>query len=184
MDFDLMRHPLSPASAIEGISVSVERLPDARLALRYRLSGDVSTLVLPALAPPERADELWKTTCFEAFLKRPDHDRYLEFNFSPSTRWAVYLFDSYRSGMRDLPNAAVARTDLRMDTAGFELGILIDLPGTGEEWQAIDLAIGLSAIVETRDGTKSHWALAHPPGDPDFHHGDCFAGILRASGAA
>lgn len=27
-----------------------------------------------------------------------------------------------------------------------------------------------SAVVEEADGTKSYWALAHPPGKPDFHH--------------
>jgi hypothetical protein len=36
--------------------------------------------------------------------------------------------------------------------------------------------LGLSAVIEEKDGTKSYWALAHPPGDkPDFHHLDCFA---------
>ena len=38
-----------------------------------------------------------------------------------------------------------------------------------------ELAIGLSAILEEEDGTKSYWALAHPPDKPDFHH----AGLLR-----
>ena len=30
--------------------------------------------------------------------------------------------------------------------------------------------IGLSAVVETTDGTLSYWALAHPRAQPDFHH--------------
>jgi hypothetical protein len=41
--------------------------------------------------------------------------------------------------------------------------------------------IALSAVIETRDGAKSYWALAHPPGKPDFHHADCFIGQLAAS---
>ena len=36
-------------------------------------------------------------------------------------------------------------------------------------------SIGLSAIIEEEDGTISYWALAHPPGRPDFHHPDCLA---------
>ena len=28
--------------------------------------------------------------------------------------------------------------------------------------------------IEEQDGRKSYWALAHPPGKPDFHHPDCF----------
>ena len=35
--------------------------------------------------------------------------------------------------------------------------------------------IGLSVVLEEKRGAKSYWALAHPPGKPDFHHSDCFA---------
>jgi hypothetical protein len=34
--------------------------------------------------------------------------------------------------------------------------------------------LALSAVIEETDGRKSYWALAHPPGTPDFHHPDCF----------
>jgi hypothetical protein len=37
------------------------------------------------------------------------------------------------------------------------------------------LHLGLSAVLEATNGDKSYWALAHPPGKPDFHHADCFA---------
>jgi hypothetical protein len=40
--------------------------------------------------------------------------------------------------------------------------------------------INLCAVIEEIDGTKSYWALAHPPGKPDFHHPDCFALTLPA----
>jgi hypothetical protein len=47
----------------------------------------------------------------------------------------------------------------------------------GTNWE-----LGLSAVLEEKDGTKSYWALAHPPGDkPDFHHPDCFAARLALS---
>jgi hypothetical protein len=35
--------------------------------------------------------------------------------------------------------------------------------------------LGLSAVIEDKAGHMSYWALAHPPGKPDFHHMDCFA---------
>jgi len=40
--------------------------------------------------------------------------------------------------------------------------------------------LALSAVIEEIDGTKSYWALAHPPGKPDFHHPDCFTLTLGA----
>ncbi len=45
---------------------------------------------------------------------------------------------------------------------------------------AADCEIGISAVIEETDGTKSYWALAHPPGKPDFHHPACFAATLPA----
>ena len=41
-------------------------------------------------------------------------------------------------------------------------------------------ALALSSVIEELDGTKSYWALAHPPGQPDFHHPACFAATLPA----
>ena len=47
-----------------------------------------------------------------------------------------------------------------------------------------DWRLGLSAVIEEKDGGTSWWALAHPPGKPDFHHDDCFAARLAAIGPA
>ena len=47
-----------------------------------------------------------------------------------------------------------------------------------------DARIALSAVIEEADGTKSYWALAHPPGAPDFHHPDCFALRIPAVGSS
>jgi len=41
--------------------------------------------------------------------------------------------------------------------------------------------VGLSTIVEENNGRISYWALAHPPGKPDFHHPDCFRLELPAA---
>ena len=31
------------------------------------------------------------------------------------------------------------------------------------------LLLGLTAVIESTDGSLSYWALAHPRGVPDFH---------------
>jgi len=38
--------------------------------------------------------------------------------------------------------------------------------------------VGLSAVIEESDGTKSYWALAHGSDKPDFHDPDCFVARL------
>ncbi len=56
----------------------------------------------------EFRDELWKKTCFEAFLTLPDSEDYLEFNGSPSGDYALYKFLTYRMGCEAIkyPQAA------------------------------------------------------------------------------
>jgi hypothetical protein len=45
---------------------------------------------------------------------------------------------------------------------------------------AVPWSLGVSAVLEEKDGTKSYWALAHPAGDkPDFHAAASFAAKLR-----
>ena len=41
-----------------------------------------------------------------------------------------------------------------------------------------DWRLALTAVIEQRDSLKSYWALAHPAGQPDFHHADGFSQIL------
>ena len=43
----------------------------------------------------------------------------------------------------------------------------------GQPWH-----LGLSAVLEEKNGTKSFWALAHGDGLPDFHNPDCFVAKL------
>jgi hypothetical protein len=180
MDYSLIRHPSSPIPAIESIGVSVGRVDGSRLRFCYRVVGDISSIVMSVLMAPERADELWMTTCFEAFIQRPGQTRYAELNFSPSTRWAGYIFEDYRAQRRDFSNSTLPRIDLAAGIDSFELVATIDIAGNVDEWRDVDLWLGLSAVIETRDGHKSYWALAHPPGEPDFHQGYCFTGILKA----
>ena len=162
----LRAHPASAAEGVAGIEVEVERLAGDALALTYRLHGDISALRLPEPREPSRANRLWERTCFEAFVRLQGDEAYFEFNFSPSGEWAAYRLSGYRSGMSEAeiePPAIETRSEADL----FELRATIRLMGGGR--------LGLSAIVEDEAGRKSWWALAHPPGEPDFHHPACFA---------
>lgn len=54
----------------------------------------------------------------------------------------------------------------------FGLSAMLDSNGSGEDGQWL---VGLSAVIEEAEGTRSYWALAHPADKPDFHHPDSFA---------
>jgi hypothetical protein len=170
----LRRHPDFPSAAVTRIEVELARPAPSLLTLRYRAFGRLTEMLTPAPAEPERADELWKYTCFEAFIRPAGGEAYYEFNFSPSTQWAAYRFDACRAGMADAqsdtPLIVVSSRD-----AHYELQVMLELPpdarGAGR--------LGLSAVIEDTRG-KSYWALAHAPGKPDFHHADAFAIELPA----
>ena len=62
----------------------------------------------------------------------------------------------------------------RSSPDGFTLQASLDLdrlPGMPHE---LSWRLGLSVVVEDTNGGMSYWALAHPPGKPDFHHPDGF----------
>lgn len=139
----------------------------ATLNLWYGVRAPASRFVLPA-GSGERRDQLWRTTCFEAFLGVPDSPAYREWNFAPSGDWAAYAFDDYRAGMRPAEVAAPPYIRLEDNLTWWTLGATIAVPA-GEA-----LRLGLSAVLEEQDGTTSYWALAHGDGPPDFHAPACF----------
>lgn len=161
MRVTLTPHPTTPGPDVT-LAVQMARRGD-RLWLRYVVDGDVEGVEWPAPAAG-RADDLWKHTCFEVFVRTADG--YREFNLSPSGQWAAYRFDGYRAGMAQAAETAEPPLlDAGADCLGLET--VIDLPSDAN-------ALGLSAVIEAADGRISYWASAHPSDKPDFHHPDSF----------
>jgi hypothetical protein len=143
MQVSLRPHPTSPPSPIAALTVVIDH-DDAALRLRFVVEGRIDDVAWPEPADG-RVDELWRRTCFEAFVQA--NGGYVEFNLSPSGQWASYRFDAPRQGMRN--------------------AVELTLPSGARR-------LGLSAVIEATDGTISYWALAHPSDKPDFHHPDSF----------
>ena len=169
MRHTLRLHPDSHCAAATGIEADVARPRPDSLILSYIVSGRIGDLRLPPVMAAARTDELWRHTCFEAFVRPLAGPAYYEFNFSPSTQWAAYRFDSYRSGMRVATELGAPRIDVRSNVATYTLQATLEYDGLSSPFH-----LGLSAVLEETNGRKSYWALAHPPGKPDFHHADCF----------
>jgi hypothetical protein len=175
MRLPLTPHPDFPTDAVAALTVELARPGPLTLNLRYRLTGDIARLAIPAPAAPERTDELWRHTCFEAFVQPEGGEGYAELNFAPSTQWAAYAFTGYREGMAPASIAA-PRIQITRTTDVLELGVQLNLAGLNLPDTPCQLA--LAVVVEETGGAKSYWALAHPPGRPDFHHRSGFACAL------
>jgi hypothetical protein len=181
MRLALKRHPDSRCAAVAQIEVEVVRPSAGNLVLHYLMAGKLSDVRIPQATTPARSDELWRHTCFEAFLQAPHSAAYYEINLAPSRRWAAYRFSGYRSGMvvadeLDAPQFEAASNSACYDLkASLELGRLPGL-ASNAPWR-----LGLSAVIEETSGTMSYWALEHSAGKPDFHRSDCFTHEIAAA---
>jgi hypothetical protein len=177
--FELSCHPQSACASVRAISGQA-RLVDGALALTFALAADMARLRMPAPAPPRAADELWRHTCFEAFIAGQGSAAYHEFNFSPSGEWAAYAFGGYRE--RSVPppafdpRIAVRRTPHALELEAVIAAAVLPQPGV--------LRLGMCAVIEDQQGELTYWALRHAAGKPDFHHTDSFALAIerRANG--
>lgn len=177
----LKLHPDSHCAAGTQIEVAITRPRPSTLVLHYFMTGEMAALRLAPASAPTRGKELWRHTCFEAFVRAAPGAAYYEFNFAPSMQWAAYRFSSYRSGVSAVGEISAPRMEAQRRAqeyqllASLELDRLPDLP-SHTEWR-----LGVSAVIEEASGRKSYWALAHPSGKADFHHSDCFAHELAPS---
>lgn len=177
----LRLHPDSRCVAATRIEVEIARPRPGNLVLRYFVTGKIGDLLMPAQTAPTRAHELWQHTCFEAFVRASASTAYYEFNFAPSMQWAAYRFGAYRSGMSVANDASAPRLEVQSSGEFYNLQASLELDGMPGLPSEAAWRLGLSAVIEETSGRKSLWALAHPPGKPDFHHSDCFAYALPAA---
>ena len=136
----------------------------------FRLEGDISRIVVPQAAPSVRTDYLWQTTCFEIFWQPIGDTYYREFNLSPSGRWAAYDFADFRDKTRDSPVDAISVACSHNDRElVLKASIAAELPTPAQ--------VALNAIVDEGRGGEGEglqfWALAFPPGKPEFHSEAC-----------
>lgn len=172
--FDLSCHPTSAPASVRSVKCSVTIQAGLWMRLRWAVEGGTK-LILPEFTGRKRADDLWKSTCFELFVKPHGADNYSEFNFSPSQSWAAYDFTGWREGMCDRPlshdpviTPQPGGGDLLFDVA-IPIADLPELPAD----------FSVTAILEEEGGQLSYWAMAHGrPDKPDFHDAACFAATL------
>jgi hypothetical protein len=177
MQFNLIPHPSTPpADPLFKLWATVEHAAAlgavATTNIWFGVGAPAGRFLIAEPGETARADGLWKTTCFEAFLRRAGEQAYREWNFASSGQWAAYDFSGYREGSSDAEVGAPPYVRFEDNFTWWALGATIGVDAEAV-WE-----LGLSAVLEERDGTKSYWALAHPSDKPDFHAPGCFAARL------
>jgi hypothetical protein len=173
----LVTYPSSshgPAGLSLGAQATLEGSgQDRKLVLTYAAGGALEKILWPAslTSKPQRKDELWKHTCFEAFIKPKGQDSYWEINLSPTGDWNVYRFSSYRNGMAREEAVQTLRPIFTKQGDQWHLSCEIWIPAWAN---AAGLEIGLTSVIEDTLGEISYWAIAHAGTRPDFHLAQSF----------
>jgi hypothetical protein len=176
---ELICHPANALRARLELSAEIELAAGPRVLLRYRLRGELEQVAIPARAPSQRADGLWRRTCFEAFIGSEGRAHYVELNVSPSMEWAAYAFAGPRIGMQPLPLPQAPVIEVVESASELHVTADVDLSGVGDApwpWRA-----GLCAVIADRAGDLSYWAMRHPAAKPDFHDAAGFSWRLEGS---
>lgn len=176
MQLNLIPHPAALPSHPFNAWVNVDHAASfgamATTNLWFCVDAPIERFAIGETEEPQRRDELWQTTCFEAFMRPEGQQSYREWNFAPSGDWAAYDFTDYRQGMSEAEVGAPPYIRVEDNLTWWTLGGTIAVPAD------VNWALGLSAVIEETDGTKSYWALAHAGEKPDFHDAGCFRARL------
>jgi hypothetical protein len=150
------------------------------LELHFSLTGNVEDIFLPSPAEhPSRKDELWTRTCFEFFLAQKGQPQYWEFNMSPSRDWNVYRMDAYRRvGFREETSIQQIKFETRKEANAFVLNVVLDLSPILQPDDLLEM--GITSIIQTKNGNETYWALTHPTPQADFHLRESFILELAA----
>jgi len=168
----LSAHPTTTSGAVTRIDAHIRWTEEGRIATTYTLQGDCARIRIPPTRPTRRTDGLWLHTCFEIFLLKQNGIGYFEFNFAPSTEWAMYNFKAYREPA-PLMEALAPEMRVHRTSNEFELDASIDIPRSLD--RSKPLCVALAAVIEDDAAALSYWALCHRRGRPDFHHHHNFA---------
>ena len=157
------------AGVVRALDVHVLEASAETLELRYLLEAPLGRLIIPPSRESRHVDELWRHTCFEAFLRVKDSTAYYELNVSPSTEWALYSFQSTRKGMTPVTGAHAPEVRMLRAANRMQMNVRLDLRSLSRI-----AALALAAVVEDENARLSYWAAKHPAPKPDFHHPDAF----------
>ena len=134
--------------------------------------GVEQILVSESSASPARKNELWKETCFECFFSMGSSKKYFEFNGSPSGDWALYSFDDYRNGMKDV---VVSESPVmeKFEKTADKIQCVWRIPYFSD---GIVQSASIAAVIKGSVTTDpvSYWALKHAGEKPDFHLRESF----------
>jgi hypothetical protein len=118
--------------------------------------------------PQRRQQELWKHTCFEAFLRVEGRSEYFEINISPGLGWNVYEFQSYRKPQPPTESQGLVPEKILWKDSVLEAHFQ-------HSWKSgIQINASVCSILNVSEQTF-YFSQKHSSQKPDFHQPDSFS---------
>ena len=141
--------------------------PDS-LELTFSWTDSKNLIIQPESPGMGRHHELWKQTCFEAFIQPANKVPYFEVNLSTQKAWNVYGFEAYREPQ---PPTEVSSADaIKIDVKEGNLKAVIQFRKS--EFKKVK--VSLCAVLNLKDIGPTYWSFAHADQKPNFHKFESF----------
>ena len=150
-------------------------LKKEKLKLDYEIIGDISLYIFPKQTQQQRANELWKATCFELFMNNYSSTKYYEINISPSTQWNSYQFTSYKKEMIESHIFSTPTIRSQQQNNGYNLSFEMDFTESIFEKK---LLINCAVILLDNKGVRYFYSINRRKELPDFHDREYFELLL------
>ncbi|CAA6816502.1 MAG: Unknown protein [uncultured Sulfurovum sp.] len=144
------------------------------MQITFIIKGALETYVFPQKSQPQRANELWKSTCFELFLGNSQKEAYYELNFSSSLAWNFYYLRSYRAELQELKLLSEPKISVKENEEVFK--IVFELETETFSFKDFD-SYNVASVLLTKEHECTFWSLKAFTDVPDFHHQDNFLKI-------
>ena len=172
------------------ISVAFEHV-NSFLNINFLIHGSVEAYKLLESFPADlkkewstelynQKEDLWKSTCFEFFLKKQNSSSYIELNLSPLGFWNMYRFSDYRKDMTKAKKAPPFKVTMEKSSSSFRFSFPLSLQFIQKAldepqlvWSQLEFKPTL--VLEEVSGIHSYWAALHLQEKPDFHDLNAFS---------
>ena len=165
--FILKNHKREEKNIVIEASLEVEQ---KRVKVEYKITGELNNYIFEQPSKQQRANELWKATCFELFIAPKEELNYWELNISPSTKWNLYAFDNYKEHMREEKNISIPNIKItqKEDTYLISCELNLGMEGFSPEQSNFNLTV----ILLDKNHVRHFYSINRKDGIVDFHNRD------------
>ncbi|CAA6803203.1 MAG: Unknown protein [uncultured Sulfurovum sp.] len=168
-----MKNRLILNTAIQNLSInSTLHLTNNKVQIRFVVKGELNAYIFPPKSKLQRANELWKATCFELFLADSQKEEYYEINFSSSLVWNFYYLKNYRAEVQELKLLNEPKIEVQQNEDEVQIDFELEI----ENLEKFDI-YNVASIFLTKDNERTFWSVKHEKDVPDFHNRATFLQI-------